>query len=381
MSAKAKVTLTDEQLAIREANRQKAAPYKERRMALGLSQKQLAEKAGVGVATIVSMETGRCPPTWETCQKVRRVLGMPEEQFYSIREKVPLTGEQLAIREANRQKAVPYKERRIALELSQKQLAEKAGVARVTINEMETGKVWPRWDTCQKIRRALGMPEERFYSVRTKVPLTEEQIAIREANRQKAAPYKERRMALELSRKQLAEKAGIELHTICTMEAGKVWPRWETRQKIRRALGMPEERAYSVEERNAIFFELNIEDSVKWAIRKNFSILKAMGAISYLDDLRQDLTLCAIRSIDRFQEDGEASLKTFVVTNLMFFVKDWIAKFNMRGMSGKIKYPLPKIRVFSLDALMESAIGKFKEKALLELQLQQGTSQNLSVAL
>ena len=300
MSAKAKVTLTDEQLAIREANRQKAAPYKERRMALGLSQKQLAEKAGVGVATIVSMETGRCPPTWETCQKVRRVLGMPEEQFYSIREKVPLT---------------------------------------------------------------------------------EEQIAIREANRQKAAPYKERRMALELSRKQLAEKAGIELHTICTMEAGKVWPRWETRQKIRRALGMPEERAYSVEERNAIFFELNIEDSVKWAIRKNFSILKAMGAISYLDDLRQDLTLCAIRSIDRFQEDGEASLKTFVVTNLMFFVKDWIAKFNMRGMSGKIKYPLPKIRVFSLDALMESAIGKFKEKALLELQLQQGTSQNLSVAL
>jgi len=116
-------------------------------------------------------------------------------------------------------------------------------------------------------------------SAKAKVTLTDEQLAIREANRQKAAPYKERRMALELSRKQLAEKAGIELHTICTMEAGKVWARWETRQKIRPALGMPEERAYSVEERNAIFFELNIEDSVKWAIRKNFSILKAMGGV------------------------------------------------------------------------------------------------------
>ena len=218
-------------------------------------------------------------------------------------------------------------------------------------------------------------------SAKAKVPLTDEQLAIREANRQKAAPYKERRMALELSQKQLAEKAGVELHTICTMETGKVWPRWDTCQKIRRALGMPEERFYSIEERNAIFFELNIEDSVKWAIRKNFSILKAMGAISYLDDLRQDLTLCAIRSIDRFQADGEASLKTFVVTNLMFFVKDWIVKFGMHGMSGKITYPLPDTYVFSLDALMESAIGKSKEKALLELQPQQGTLENTVCAL
>ena len=40
LGAKAKVPLTDEQLAIREANKKKAAIYKERRITLGLSQKQ-----------------------------------------------------------------------------------------------------------------------------------------------------------------------------------------------------------------------------------------------------------------------------------------------------------------------------------------------------
>ncbi len=299
----------------------------------------------------------------------------------SAKAKVTLTDEQLAIREANRQKAAPYKERRMALGLSQKQLAEKAGVEQHTICNMETGRRPPTWETCQKVRRVLGMPEEQFYSIRVKVPLTDEQLAIREANRQKAAPYKERRIALGLSQKQLAEKASMGISTIVSMETGKNWPIWKTRQKIRRVLGMPEERTYSVEERNTIFFELNIEDSVKWAIQKNFSILKTMGANSYLDDLRQDLTLCAIRSIDRFQADGKASLKTFVEKNIMFFVKDWIAKFGMHGMSGKITYPLPNIHVFSLDALMESDIDKSKEKALLELQPQQGTLENISVAL
>ena len=272
----------------------------------------------------------------------------------SAKAKVTLTDEQLAIREANRQKAAPYKERRMALGLSQKQLAEKAGVEQHTICNMETGRRPPTWETCQKVRRVLGMPEEQFYSIRVKVTLTDEQLAIREANRQKAAPYKERRIALGLSQKQLAEKASMGISTIVSMETGKNWPIWKTRQKIRRVLGMPEERTYSVEERNTIFFELQIEDSIEWVVRKNISTLKAMGAIPYLEDFRQDLTLCAIRSIDRFQADGGAMLKTFIETIVTLSAKRWIAKFSMRGMSGKIEYPLPKICVLSLDTLRES---------------------------
>lgn len=264
----------------------------------------------------------------------------------SAKAKVPLTDEQLAIREANKKKAAIYKERRITLGLSQKQLAKKAGVAIATISNMETGRYQPTWETCQKIRRVLGMPEEQIYSV--------EQLAVWESNRQKAALYKERRIALGLSQKQLIQKAGVGLHTIHRIENGKNWPRWETRQKIRHALGMPEERVYSIDERNAIFFELQIEDSIEWVVRKNISTLKAMGAIPYLEDFRQDLTLCAIRSIDRFQADGGAMLKTFIETIVTLSAKRWIAKFSMRGMSGKIEYPLPKICVFSLDALRES---------------------------
>ena len=124
---------------------------------------------------------------------------------------------------------------------------------------METGRYQPTWETCQKIRRVLGMPEERFYSIRTKVSLTDEQLAIRKANRQKAAPYKERRIALGLLQKELAEKAGVAEITIGKMETGQNWPQWETRQKIRRVLGLSEERAYSIEERNAIFLNCKLK--------------------------------------------------------------------------------------------------------------------------
>ena len=117
---------------------------------------------------------------------------------------------------------------------------------------------------------------------------------------------------------------------------------------------MPEERVYSIEERNAIFLELQSKNLIEWIIGKNISTLKAIGTIPYLEDFRQYLALCAIRAIDRFQADRGTSLGTFVIANLMFFAKNWIAKFGMHGMSGKIKYPLPKIHVFSLDTLRES---------------------------
>lgn len=98
----------------------------------------------------------------------------------------------------------------------------------------------------------LGLTLEK----KEKAPLTDEQLAVKEANRQKAAIYKERRIALGLSQKQLAQKTGVSYNSIQGMETGKSWPRWETRQKIRHVLGMPEERLYSIRERNAVFLEL-----------------------------------------------------------------------------------------------------------------------------
>ena len=176
-----------------------------------------------------------------------------------------------------------------------------------------------------------------------------EELARREANKRKAQPYIERRLALGLSMAQLAQKAGVDKTTVRGMENGRSWPCWDTRQKLRRALGMPEERNYTEEERNALF--LGMEDSIHWLIRKNMS--RIYRAHMDTDDLYQDLAVCALRAIDRFQPDGKATLKTFVERNMLFHLEKQLVQFCMHGLSGKVHYPLPNIMVFSLEALME----------------------------
>lgn len=175
------------------------------------------------------------------------------------------------------------------------------------------------------------------------------ELARREANKGKAKPYIDRRLELGLSKVELAQKAGVDKATVRGMESGKYWPCWDTRQKLRRVLGMPEERSYTDEERNALFFGL--EDSIHWLIRRNMSRIRR--AHMDTDDLYQDLAMCALRAIDRFQPNGKATLKTFVERNMSFHLKRQLVRFCMHGLSGKVHYPLPDIMVFSLEALME----------------------------
>ena len=76
LEKKEKAPLTDEQLAVKEANRQKAAIYKERRIALGLSQKQLAQKTGVSYNSIQGMEkvghVGKPVKKYGTCWECQK---------------------------------------------------------------------------------------------------------------------------------------------------------------------------------------------------------------------------------------------------------------------------------------------------------------------
>ena len=176
-----------------------------------------------------------------------------------------------------------------------------------------------------------------------------EELARREANKEKAQPYVGRRLELGLSKVELAQKAGVDKATVRGMESGKYWPCWDTRQKLRRALGMPEERSYTAEERNALFFSL--EDSIHWLIRRNMSRIRRTHIDT--DDLYQDLVVCALRAIDRFQPSGKATVKTFVERNMSFHLERQLVRFCMHGLSGKVHYPLPDIMVFSLETLME----------------------------
>lgn len=49
---------------------------KERRQALGISQVDLAEMAGVGIATVKSMECGKANPSVRTLESIAEVLGL-----------------------------------------------------------------------------------------------------------------------------------------------------------------------------------------------------------------------------------------------------------------------------------------------------------------
>lgn len=199
----------------------------------------------------------------------------------------------------------------------------------------------------------IWIPPKAVYTPKTKKPLTEEEQAIRTANQKKAAPYIARRQKLGLFQRELAEKAGVNESIVFRMESGKNWPRWETRQKLRRALGMPEERSYTVEERNEIFLELEKQGVIRMAMTVKREKLKA--AHVDFNDLYQELAMQALRAIDRFQPgDATATLKTFVRRNLEFYIEKWIAKTCMHGFSGEVSHPRPDIRMFSLDALMEA---------------------------
>lgn len=53
-----------------------ATDIKKRRMRLGISQQDLAEFAGVGIATVKDIERGKGNPSLQTLQKLLEVLGL-----------------------------------------------------------------------------------------------------------------------------------------------------------------------------------------------------------------------------------------------------------------------------------------------------------------
>jgi len=166
-------------------------------------------------------------------------------------------------------------------------------------------------------------------------------------------PIVKRRQELGISQQELARLAGVHYQTVHRMETGVQVPIWETRQKLRRALGMPEERYITVEQRNKIFMEL--ERSIWCVINKNRRILTALHAD--LDDVYQDLALCAIRAIDRYNPNkSTASVETFAMRNVEAHIKKSFAYFRCRGLSGAAARNLESGVVVSLALMLEAGL-------------------------
>ena len=58
---------------------------RERREQLGISQKELAEKAGISQSFLCDIEQGRCKPSIDTAVKLAHVLDVSDIAFWSAK--------------------------------------------------------------------------------------------------------------------------------------------------------------------------------------------------------------------------------------------------------------------------------------------------------
>ena len=56
---------------------------RERREQLGISQKDLADKAGIKQATLCDIEHGRCKPSLDVAVRIAKVLDVESIHFFS----------------------------------------------------------------------------------------------------------------------------------------------------------------------------------------------------------------------------------------------------------------------------------------------------------
>lgn len=161
---------------------------------------------------------------------------------------------------------------------------------------------------------------------------------------------RERRLSLGINYIQLAAMSGVTRNNISRAEKGKQIPHWATRQKLRRALGMPEERYFTVQQRNEIFLTLN--KRIWKVIYENKHTLQVLNAD--LDDVYQELSLCALRALDRYQSDGAATPETYAMKNVAAYIKTVFCYFRCHGLSGESAKSLESGTVVSLDAALEA---------------------------
>ena len=233
--------------------------------------------------------------------------------------------------------------------ITQVQLAASVGVDKREIQRWENGRGRPRDIYLPPLSRALGCREADIWTPPIKYWLRgydEERI-------QKAgvmAPMLRRRLELEMSLKELSSRSGVGERTLSDLEAGRHTPTWDTRQKIRRALDMPEERYFTVEERNQKF--ARFEKIIQWVMNQHFSAMQRLNMDH--EDVFQDLALCTIRAIDRYYpKENAGTIETYVIRNLMGQMKHLIYKHNAGGLVGGdakcSKIPLTT----SLECLLE----------------------------
>ena len=242
---------------------------------------------------------------------------------------------------------------REALGMTKTAVAAAIGVSLNTYCLWEKGKISPSPERVQEIGQVLSLPVEQVpvrgrrkpaisRPVNTDDPAKAERL-------KKYAPYRARRLELGLQQEEVAKRAGVEVQTVTAMESGSREVHWATRQKIRKALGWPEERYFTVEERNAEL--LRMDNIIHWVLNRHREYLLESGAD--LEDAYQDLVLRAIQAIDRYDPSGGAAIENYLIAQLKQEVKSIRRHALAKGLVGKGTNWLPYNTTVSFDEMTQ----------------------------
>lgn len=224
---------------------------------------------------------------------------------------------------------------REAIGMSRTATAAAIGVSLNTYRLWENGEIRPMPERAEKIGQVLDLPPEQVPVRGRRKPAASRPVNTGDPAKaerlKKYAPYRSRRLELGLQQEELAKLAGVAVQTVSAMESGSRDVHWATRQKIRKALGWPEERYFTVEERNAEL--LRMENVIHWVLNRHREYLLEAGAD--LEDAYQDLVLCAIKAIDRYDPSGGAMIENYLIVQLKLEVRNIRRRAIAKGLVGK----------------------------------------------
>jgi transcriptional regulator with XRE-family HTH domain len=142
-----------------------AVAMKKRRLALGMTQQNVADKSGISLATVNQIEgIKRGEPDWSSIEKISRALHDSVDNLI-WEGKLLSVNEVEDARQALGKRIAGIRERR---EWTKHMLALKVGMAPSHLGNIEAGRTSPTFDKIFQIAKVLGVPLSELMNLEEK---------------------------------------------------------------------------------------------------------------------------------------------------------------------------------------------------------------------
>lgn len=197
------------------------AEVKRVRRGQGLSQRQLAERAGLSPAYISEVESGAKEPTLGSLRRLAAGLGLPAEALLAASP--PSLEAAAAVPEGGPTLGQRLRLVRQARGLTLGEGAGRAGISSSYLADIERGRTSPSVDTLRKLAKALEFSVAALYHSGDVVL---------------ASKLRQLRTNLGLSQGDLARRARVSPSLVGQLEQGRVLPSLDTLERLAAALGV-----------------------------------------------------------------------------------------------------------------------------------------------